>query len=772
MRRRKEIAMKNKNILALAKESQNPLSSLGIEESATQQPSSSSAITRRNFLKISGLAGTGLVIAMNLIDSKIAAASNATDASFEPNAFLKIDSSGKIIIFAKNPEIGQGIKTSLPQIIAEELEVSWDQIEVRQGVLDARFGDQFAGGSTGIKTNFVELRRAGAAAREMLIEAAARKWRLSLDQCFAKEGYVFKKKSAEKLSYGELADAASKLNVREEPVLKDKKDFRIIGKAIPGVDNKSIVTGTVEFGIDAKTKGMRVAIIERCPVYGGKIKNVDDAAALSIPGVEQVIKIEPTQNRTQLVAGVAVVARNTWAAIKGRKALKVEWDYEASDIENDETLKNQFEKNVNAKATLLRDDGNVDESFTKCKKVHQAVYEAPFLAHAPMEPMNYIADVRADGVDVWGPTQVPGSVRARAAEITGVAPEKIKVRMTRVGGGFGRRLMADYACEAIYVSKAIGKPVQVLWTREDDIQHDFYRPAGMYRLKGGLNESNALEAWHINASTTSRGMFSNPKETIPHRTEVFPDGFPAGFVPNFRMEYTPVLSKVPRGAWRAPGHNVTAWIDQCFVDEMAHLAGKDPVLFRLELLGDEDKLMPYSDHGGPVYSTKRLKNVIHSAVDKSAWNTPSSKGTFRGFASHFMFGAYIAEVVTISVPNANTIKIEKVVAVVDCGIVINRSGALNQLEGGIIDGLSAALNQAIHIENGKARESNFDNYKLMRMKDAPSVEVHLVDSNESPEGLGEMTLPPVAAALCNAIYAATGKRIRKLPVNLTDKSNT
>jgi isoquinoline 1-oxidoreductase beta subunit len=338
--------------------------------------------------------------------------------------------------------------------------------------------------------------------------------------------------------------------------------------------------------------------------------------------------------------------------------------------------------------------------------------------------------------------------------------------MTRVGGGFGRRLMADYAYEAIYISKAVSKPVQVVWTREDDIHHDYFRPAGMYKIKAGLDENNKLVAWKICASTTSRGVFSNPMEANPSRTEVFPDGFPAGFVRNFRVEYTPVVSFVPRGAWRAPGHNVTAWIDQSFIDEMALLAGKDPVAFRLEILGDDDKMMPYRDHGGPEYSTARLKNVINLAAEKSNWSKPAPKGIYRGFACHFMFGAYVAEVVTISLSDSNQIKIESVVCVVDCGIVVNKSGAMNQLEGGVIDGLSAALHQAVHIEGGKAKESNFHNYPLLRMKEAPIVDVHLVDSDAHPEGLGEMSLPPVAAALCNAIYAATGKRIRKLPIAL------
>jgi isoquinoline 1-oxidoreductase beta subunit len=446
--------------------------------------------------------------------------------------------------------------------------------------------------------------------------------------------------------------------------------------------------------------------------------------------------------------------------------LKIEWELPTGPVESDDNLKKQFEKNIATAGTELRNDGNTEATFTTCKKVHEGIFEAPFLAHASMEPMNYIADVKADSVDVWGSTQTPGRVRNHAAAITGIPQNKINVRMTRVGGGFGRRLMADYAYEAIFLSKAITKPVQVVWTREDDIHHDYFRPAGMYKIKAGLDENNKLVAWQINASTTSRGIFSNPTEANPSRTEVFPDGFPAGFVPNFRVEYTPVVSFVPRGAWRAPGHNVTAWIDQSFIDEMALLAGKDPVAFRLEILGDDSKMMPYRDHGGPEYSTARLKNVINLAAEKSNWYKPAPKGVYRGFACHFMFGAYVAEVVSITLPDPNKIKVENVVCVVDCGIVVNRSGAVNQLEGGVIDGLSAALQQAVHIEGGKAKESNFNNYPLLRMKDAPTVDVHLVDSDAHPEGLGEMSLPPVAGALCNAIYAATGKRIRKLPITL------
>ncbi len=735
-------------------------------------PATTRNVSRRSFLKQSGWAGAGLVIGIHFLNNTMAkgATVEAGEKYFEPSAYLKIDSDGSIVIKAKNPEIGQGVKTSLPQIIAEELEVDWQQIVVEQGHLDPRFGAQFAGGSTAIKTNFTALRKAGAAAREMLVEAAARKWNVPLNKCYARQGVVYQTGTDKKFSYGELAEAAARLEVREDPQLKDPKDFKIIGQPLAGVDNKLIVTGKAEFGLDAKPKGMRVAVIERCPVFGGKVKSVDDSLALKVPGVEQVIIIDPTPDPTRLVAGVAVVARNTWAAIKGRRALKVEWDFQNGETESDDNLSTQFEKNISGAGEVLRNDGNVEEAFAQSAKVQEAIYEAPLLAHASMEPMNYIADVRDDGADLWGPTQVPGSVLGLTAALTGLARDKIKVRMTRVGGGFGRRLMADYACEAIYVSKTIKKPVQVVWTREDDIQHDFYRPNGQFKIKASLDANNRLHAWHLKSSTTSRYGFRGSSDPA-FRTEVFPDGFPAGFVPNFKMEYLPVQSKVPRGAWRAPGHNITAWLDQSFVDEMAHLAGKDPVTFRLELLGEEDKEMPYGDHGGPVYSTRRLKNVIRLAAEKSGWFQPAPKGIYRGFAAHFMFGAYVAEVVNVSVADNNTIKLAKALAVIDCGLVINKSGALNQLEGGLIDGLSAAMGQAVHIENGKVKESNFDNYRLLRMKDAPAVEVHLVESTENPEGLGEMTLPPVAAALCNAIFAATGKRIRKLPVNLNDKSS-
>jgi isoquinoline 1-oxidoreductase subunit beta len=726
-----------------------------------------SATSRRNFLKTIGLGTVGLVISIHVPGHSQGIISHADGSFFQPNAFLRIGSDGTISVTAKNPEIGQGIKTSLPQIIAEELEVDWKMITVEQGLLDQRLGQQGAGGSTGIKSNFDNLRKAGAAAREMLVEAAAKRWNVSTDACKASQGFVIKTSTGDKLSYASLAEDASKLKVPESPKLKSISEFTLIGKPIAGVDNEKIVTGRAEYGIDARPKDTVVAVIRRPAIYGASVKSWDDSEASRVNGVLQVVKIEPTKDPGQLVGGVAVIAKNTWAAIKASKLLKIEWETGSDKPESDQNLSLQFDANLNAAGEIIREDGNVEKAFEGAAKSVEATFEVPFLAHATLEPQNFIADVKADSVELIGPIQSPGLARFFAVQLTGVGRDKVKVRMTRSGGGFGRRLAADYACEAIYLSKAIGKPVQVVWTREDDITHDTFRPAGKYKLRAGLDSNNQLIAWHIKATSTARSMYAlpvgNQPAPPPYQTEVFPDGFPAGFVPNFKMEYKPVGSRVPRGFWRAPGHNVTVWLDQSFIDDVAKVAGKDPVKFRLDLLGEENRQMPYRDHGGPTYQTNRLKNIINLAVQKSNWNSPKSK-TYKGFACHFMFGSYVAMVITISQPTAGTIQIEEVMVVVDCGIVINTSSARNQIAGGVIDGLSACVGQAIQIELGTSKQKNFDSYKLLRMKDAPPVEIFFVLSQEAPEGLGEMSLPLVAPALCNAIFKATGTRVKKLPI--------
>lgn len=717
-----------------------------------------SKIDRRSFLSLAGLVGAGLTLQFPLLGFK---EKKASDVLFDPNGFLHIHSDGQIILFAKNPEIGQGVKTSLPMIVAEELEVDLEQVSIRFADVDSRLGSQFAGGSTAVKTNFELLRKAGAAGREMLRQAAAQSWQTAIDNCRAEAGFIHHH-DGRKIAYGELAEAAAQLPVPEDPPLKSLADFRLIGRPTPNVDNDDIVRGKPVFGMDQRPEGALVACIKKCPVFGGKVKSFDRNSALKVKGVIDVVEIEPTESPTLLVAGVAVLAKNTWAAMKGKDALKVEWEYGEGLAESSEKISELFSENVNKEGSLLlRNDGEVQQAFAEADAIIEATFEVPLLYHATMEPVSYIADVRENQVECWGPTQVPGGIPGLAQRMTGMDRADVLVHQSRMGGGFGRRLAGDYAAEAIYLSQKVKQAVQVIWTREDDVQHDFYRPAGMYKLKGGI-KNKQLNAWHIKASTTSRYLFRGSSDS-PHKTEVFPDGFPAGFVPNFRMEYTPVATKIPTGAWRAPGHNATAFVDQSFIDMAAHAAGRDPVEFRLELLGEEDKEVPYDDHGGPTYSTARLKNVIRKAAEFADWKSAPKKGRWRGFASHFMFGAYVAEVVDLEMQNGKPL-VKKVWVAVDCGIVVNPLGAKAQIEGGIIDGLGAAMYGKVPVAEGRAAVSNFDGYPMIRLAESPEVEVLLVESEESPEGLGEVSLPIIGAAVCNALFSATGKRFTKLPL--------
>ncbi|MFD2569257.1 molybdopterin cofactor-binding domain-containing protein [Spirosoma soli] len=723
---------------------------LETEAASLAQNGLKTGLSRRDFIRASSVAGLGLVVSLQLVSNP--AKATPTEITFEPNLYLKLTNTGKIIILAKNPEIGQGVMTSLPMIIAEELDVDWQSIEVQQAPLDSGYGEQSAAGSYAIKNNYDQLRKAGAAAREILTEVAAKRWNVPLNECYTRQGYVYRKGSDQRFRYAELVDETIKKVINPDfPRLKNPADFSIIGKPIPGVENPKLVTGKAVFGIDARPKGALVAVIERCPVFEGTVKRFDATAALKVEGVLQVIDISTTQKNLTLV-GVAIVATNTWAALKAKKVLQVEWDFREGETESDQTIQQKtndlFQK---VPDSHRRNDGNVEQALVASKNVCETVLEVPYLAHATLEPMNYVADVRADRAELIGPTQSPDAIRTRAAQITGLPINQITVTMTRVGGGFGRRLEIDYALEAIHLSKTIGKPVQVVWTREDDLRHDFYNPTARFSGKAGLDETGRLTAWH--AKTT--GMY-------------WPDSFPAGLIPNYRVDGHWVQTKIPIGAWRGPGHNVTAFFNQSLLDELAYLAGKDPVTFQLELLGDDNKVFAQNSYGNKLVSTERMRNVINLVADKAGWFQPAPPNRYRGFAAHYTMGSYAAEIVTISRPTVDSIKIESVVAAADCGRVINSSGAAAQLEGGIIDGLSVALNSAIHIDGGSVRETNFHEYKIMRFPEAPAtIEVHFVPSQEHPTGLGEIGLPPAIPALCNAIYAATSKRIRKLPVDFT-----
>lgn len=717
-------------------------------------------LNRRNFMKSSAVAGGAFMLSFSLPFAGHKLMAEPVKVH-EMNAFLKIAKDGTITIMAKNPEIGQGVKTSLPMIIAEELCADWRKVKVIQADLDKRFKGQGAGGSTAINRNWKPLREVGAAAREMLEEAAAKKWGIDKKLCYAKDGVIRNKKNRKKLSFGDLAEIAAQMPVPKNPTLKPDKDFNLVGSFKTGVDNQNLVQGKVTYGMDAKAgKDMVYAMIKRSPVFGGTVVSYDDSEAKKVKGVIKVIAIKEKDT----TKSVAVIAKNTWAAIKAKDALKVKWDTKGKEKFNSAGYDKAFRENINKEAKNLRNDGDVDKAFKEAAQVIEGTYTLPFATHSPMEPMNCTASVTKDSCEIWAPTQSPGRAAGIAKKITGLNPAQIKVHMLRSGGGFGRRSNGDFVNETLYLANELKQPVKLVWTREDDTQFGFYRPASQHKMKAAIDKDGKLSAWKIQCSGASVAKYFSPR--IPeHRFDIYPDNFPAQFIPNFQMQYTGVETYMPLWFWRAPGHNSTAFVDQSFLDEAAAAAKKDPLKFRLDMLGSDSKDYTYKGHGGPTFNNARLRGVLELAADKAGWNKKTmDKGSAQGIAVHFTFGTYAALVADVSVAADGLVKVNKVVAAVDCGKVVNLSGAKAQIEGGIIDGLSVMMNAEITLKDGAVQQSNFHDYKLLRIKDAPDVEVYFVKSDKDPQGLGEMSLPPLAPAVCNAIFAATGKRVRKLPL--------
>lgn len=701
--------------------------------------------SRRNFLKTGSLTTGGLLIGFNWFDNSVKAAVVAGGEAKETvafNSYLSIATDGTISIYSPNPELGQNIKTSFPMVVAEELEADWTKVKVEQAMLDNKFDRQLTGGSGAVPHSWMRLRKAGATAKYVLIQAAAKKWGVDPSTCYAENCFVIHKPSGNKLNYGELATDASKITVPAEVPLKDRKDFKIIGTAVRNVENNNIITGKPLFGLDFYREGMVMAMIQRPPAFGTKIKSVDAAAAKASPGIVDVVTFKNN---------VAIVGKSTWEIMKARKLLKIEYEKDGSiesTGDHDKILKDLLD-NDGGKATVQRKDGDVDAAFAGAAKVIEAEYQCPFLVHTPMEPMNFFAHVREDGIELIGPSQTPARAREAVSKLLNVPEDKITLQITRLGGGFGRRLKFDYVVEAAELSGIIKKPVKVMWTKEDEMQGGSYRPAVRYRFKAALDASGNLVCYKL------RGVGINAGNSTRE------DNFPSGAVDNLLIENVEYVSPITTGAWRAPITNFLAFAEQTFLDEVAMASGKDPVQFRLDLLA-RAKQKPV---GAIKYNIDRMDKVIRMAAEKSGWGT--KKDVAQGFSVYFSHQSYVAQVCEVAMEKGKP-AVKKIYAVSDCGQVINMSGARHQVMGAIVDGYGNAMFGKISFKDGASEQKNYNNYRIIRMKEIPEVEPYFVDNGIDPTGLGEPALPPTGGAVANAIFKATGKRLRNQPFSGED----
>ncbi|MDB5756411.1 MAG: isoquinoline 1-oxidoreductase, partial [Massilia sp.] len=694
---------------------------------------------RRRFLRQSAIGGGALVLGL-YADGTLAAVLKDAAASgeFAPNAFIRIGRDGRVTLVSKQPEIGQGIKTSLPMVIAEELEVDWKDVRIVQGDLDPAYGSQSAGGSTSTPTNYNEFHRLGATARTMLVQAAAQSWGVPPSECAASSGAVLHAASKRRIGYGALVAAASVLPVpaAAQVTLKDPASYKLLGTRIGGVDNHAVVSGKPLFGIDVQLPGMLYAVYAKCPVFGGKptSANLDELRAL--PGVKDAFIVAGTANLNGLRPGVAIVATSTWAAFRARRQLKVEWDEGAGAGHSWKDFTAQAQASSKKPgASVMRKDGDVAAAMATAAKTVEAAYSYPFISHASMEPQNCTAWFKpADGtLELWAPTQNPGSGQALVASTFGIAKEKIRLHIIRSGGGFGRRLSSDFIVEATAIAQKVAAPVKLTWTREDDLQHDHFRAGGFHFLRGGVDAGGKLVAWHNHFVTFANRIERDGASVLQPGSggSLSGDEFPGRWLGNFLLEQTPLECRIPMGPWRAPGSNVFAWVFHSFIDELAHAAGRDPLEFRLELLGQQDIVAGTGERGQP-YNVGRMKRVLREVADKAGWGKRSfPRGQGQGIAFHFSHRGYIAEVAEVTVSREGVLKVDRVVVVSDIGAqIVNLSGAENQVQGSVIDGLSTLMYPELDIDKGRVVQSNFHEYPLLRMPDTPAkIEVHFLKTD-------------------------------------------
>jgi isoquinoline 1-oxidoreductase beta subunit len=728
-------------------------------------------ITRRQFLVVGSTVAGSLVLGLPAIGRA------TTDDDRTIGFFVQIEPDGSVIIGSNQPEIGQGVRTALPMLVAEELDVEWAKVSIRQmplGIVktaegyDWKYGGQGVGGSTGLTENWDYMREVGATARGQLIRAAADRLGVAEAECQTRSGVVICGELGTEIPYGDLVAEAALLQLPEtSPPLKDIDDYRIIGTRQNTIDARDIVTGNVKYGVDTVEADMRYAVIARAPVLNATVKSFDDSEARKIDGVLDVFKIdgpEPGAPYLILASGVAVVATSTWLAMKGRDALQIEWNESPNARDSSEKFWLENEEMLKGEGQVVLDDGDFSTAIESADKVVEHQYRVPFVSHAPLEPQNCYAFVEEDRCHIIAPTQTPSGASRAAAAVTGLPRENIRVDMTRVGGGFGRRLTNDYVAEAAMVSKHTGWPIKLQWSREDDVKNDFYRPGGLHEMRAGVDADGKLTAWTQRLASGSKYYRrpNMPDEDL-FGAELYEDDFPRRIIDNVQMEYFHNAIGLPRGSWRAPAHTANAFVVQSFLDEIAHETGQDPLQLRLDLYG-EDRELEYGGHGGPTFNPGRLSRLIKFVAERIGYGKELPAGRGIGLASHFTFGGYAAHAIEVSVENGE-LTIERIVAAIDCGLAVHPNAVEAQLQGGTIDGISTALGLEITVKDGQVQQSNFHDYPLARIAAFPSLfESHILPYDDIPTGVGEMGIPSAAPALANAIFAASGTRIRSLPI--------